>query len=231
MSERASTWSITINNPEPHEYENRVDLPSGWILEGQLERGEKGTEHFQGMLKTPQVRFSAVKRAFPRAHIEPARNRQALEQYVHKPDSRVATVETSVSQIPNLFNYQQMIASKWNNMEWEQFVLDNQDLYDKKPNEVVLMYVDSLVSTDIRSGRRGVEYIAINPMWRQAWKLFGKAIVYREINFPLQSISDGGSKAEEVLLESTDGKGFSMEGETRSLGSCEEDGSSTDDGA
>lgn len=228
MSERASTWSITINNPEPQEYENRTDLPSGWTLEGQLERGEKGTQHFQGMLKTPQVRFSAVKRAFPRAHIEPARNRQALEQYVHKSDTRVATVETSVSQIPNLFNYQQIIASKWNDNEWAQFVIDNQDLYDKKPQEVVLMYVDSLVATDIRSGRRGVEYIAVNPMWRQAWKLFGRAIVHREINFPSPSISEDGETSEDLHLKEREGE--CLESEAHPLAVGDESGSLTDGG-
>jgi len=41
------------------------------------------------MVKTPQVRFSAVKKAFPRAHIEVARNPAALATYVSKEETRV----------------------------------------------------------------------------------------------------------------------------------------------
>lgn len=66
---------------------------SGWGIEGQIERGEQGTEHYQLMVKTPQVRFTAVKKMFPTAHIELARNRAALQQYVHKEDTRVEEVK------------------------------------------------------------------------------------------------------------------------------------------
>jgi len=40
--------------------------------------------------------------------------------------------------------------------------------------------VDTLVEKDILRGVCGVEYIAINPMWRSAWKRFWKAMVERE---------------------------------------------------
>lgn len=66
----------------------------GWGVEGQLERGEEGTEHYQLMVKTPQVRFAAVKKVFPTAHIEVARNRKALEQYVHKEETRVESLKS-----------------------------------------------------------------------------------------------------------------------------------------
>lgn len=66
----------------------------GWGVEGQLERGEEGTEHYQLMVRTPQVRFAAVKKVFPTAHIEVARNRKALEQYVHKEESRVEPLKS-----------------------------------------------------------------------------------------------------------------------------------------
>lgn len=70
---RASCWSVTINNPTEDELKCHH---LGWSLQGQFEQGEEtGTRHFQGMLKTgQQVRFAAVKKVFPRGHIEPARN-------------------------------------------------------------------------------------------------------------------------------------------------------------
>lgn len=174
MSERATCWSITINNPITTDYQ--IPLPVGWKIEGQLERGEQGTEHYQGMLRTPQVRFSAVKKLFPKAHIEVARNEVALKKYVHKVETRVAEVE----RIPTLFEYQTIIAEKWVEDDFQKLV----EGYVQKTtvsdiNEIAMRYLDSLVAADIEGGRRGAEFIAINPMWRSSWKLFWRSIIKR----------------------------------------------------
>lgn len=173
--ERATCWSITINNPEEVEY--KVELPAAWVLEGQLEKGEvEGTLHFQGMLKTPQVRFSAVKKIFPRAHIEVARNRKALEKYVNKVETRVEKVEKNESSLLTLFQYQSVIAEYWDNdnfLEWAK------KFSNKSQDEVAMLYLDSLVAEDIEAGRRGAEFIAINPMWRASWKSFWRSIIKR----------------------------------------------------
>jgi len=180
MSERASCWSITINNPKASEYS--CELPAKWMLQGQLEEGAEGTLHYQGMLTTPQVRFSAVKKIFPRAHIEVARNKSALQKYVSKEETRIATVDTNVSTIPTLFDYQHKIASRWNDDEFDELLEKWKKLDDAKKTigDIALDYIDSLVAEDIEAGLNGVEYIAINPMWRSAWKRFWKAMVYRE---------------------------------------------------
>lgn len=178
MTDRATCWSITINNPNQDEYS--IVLPAGWKLEGQLERGEEGTLHYQGMLKTPQVRFSAVKRIFPRAHIEVARNPAALKKYVNKDDTRVASVES----IPTLFEYQTIIAAKWVQNEYDarlQFAIAKGGVPD--PDDLALSYLDDLVAADIESGRRGAEFIAINPMWRSSWKKFWRSIIKRHGSF------------------------------------------------
>lgn len=181
MTDRGTCWSITINNPQPTDLE--VELPAGWKLTGQMEIGEEEkTTHYQGMLSTPQVRFSAVKKVFQRAHIELARNKQALAKYVHKDDTRVAEVPDVVSRIPTLFDYQHVVAAKWDDSEWEAF-RDSQpeeDLVKHGIGEIALKYVDTIVSKDIEEGIIGVEYIGINPMWRSAWKKFWKQMVVRE---------------------------------------------------
>lgn len=180
--DRATCWSITINNPT--EQDLNCPLPAGWTIQGQIEAGnENRVEHYQAMLTTPQVRFSAVKKVFPRARIEKARNKVALQQYVHKDDTRVAEVPTRTSNIPTLFQYQHTIASKWDD---EEFLLIRQDEENDKLTigEKALLYVDILVEKDIRAGVCGVEYIAINPMWRSAWKRFWRAMVERERQKP-----------------------------------------------
>lgn len=41
-------------------------------------------------------------------------------------------------------------------------------------------YLDMLVGEDIMNGVCGIEYIAINPMWRSAWKKFWRQMIARE---------------------------------------------------
>lgn len=88
--ERATCWSLTINNPVESDFEavKRVENVRGWSIVGQEECGTKdGTPHLQLCLKTDYTRGSAVKKHFPRAHIEKARNKEALLDYVQKPET------------------------------------------------------------------------------------------------------------------------------------------------
>jgi len=171
MTERHSSWSITINNPTDDEV--KVDNP-GWKLEGQYEIGKEGTRHFQGYLKTPQCRFSAIKKAFPRAHIEPARNAEALKKYVHKDETRVDVYTPGA--IPTIFEYQEEVAKAWSNDEWARL---SENVLEDKIDDSAMVYLDVLVKRDIEAGRRGCEWIAINPMWRSSWRKFWRSIIKR----------------------------------------------------
>lgn len=151
----------------------------GWKLRGQYESGENGTRHFQGMLETPQVRFSAVKRVFTRAHIEVCRNKTALAKYVEKEETRVGEYQGSA--VPSLFQYQDTIAGLWDECEFRRRTADDQYLKRFKCDvgDIALHYVDELVAKEIRKGQRGIEFIAINPMWRSSWKKFYASIITR----------------------------------------------------
>lgn len=93
MTDRATAWSITINNPTDADRQ-RIELlkVNKWFREwkAQDEIGEDGTLHIQAFLRTEQIRFSSIKKALPRAHIEVARNIPALANYVHKDDETAA---------------------------------------------------------------------------------------------------------------------------------------------
>lgn len=188
MTDRATCWSITINNPTADDL--KPSFPNNkWVMTGQIEKGEEGTEHYQGMLTTPQVRFSAVKKCLPRAHIEVAKNRNALANYVNKEDTRIRQVENISNNIPTLFDYQHTIALKWNDIEFAQFCDQYDDVRFTKLgiDEIALEYVDKLVANDIEDGVCGIEYIAINPMWRSAWKKFWRQMISRERNLKIKS--------------------------------------------
>lgn len=151
-------------------------------MQGQIEKGKEGTVHYQGMLTTPQVRFAQVKKALPRAHIELAKNKSALQKYVSKEDTRVAAVENISTNIPTLFDYQHTIASRWDDKEFNEYTqrYSPDEQLKLGHGEIALRYVDKLVEEDIEAGMNGIEYIAINPMWRSAWKKFYKSMVSRE---------------------------------------------------
>jgi len=180
-TKRASIWSVTINNPTKEEVE--CTLPPGWSLEGQYEKGDlEGTTHFQGLLKTNQVRFSAVKRHFPRAHIEAARNAAALKEYVHKEETRVG--EFTPIRTPNIFEVQTSICGMWVKADYEAI---RDRLADVNKKDAVLMYVDQLVDKMIKDGARGIEFISINPMWRSSWSRHAHAILARHAKPPVET--------------------------------------------
>lgn len=173
---------------------------------GQIEEGAEGTVHYQGMVTTPQVRFSAVKKVFPRAHIELARNKSALLKYVQKEDTRLESVDPRSSNIPTLFDYNHTIAGRF---DMDEFNRRCEEKLDKgiTSSEHVLDYIDELVSTDIANGVNGVEFIAINPMWRSAWKKFWRSIVKRE-----------------KLISKPTADGISVCSSVEEVGSCSEAG-------
>lgn len=90
MAVRGSWWSITINNPTQTDYDS-LKVPHSMVREMwyQTEIGEKGTRHIQMCLNTTQQRFSAIKGWLPTAHIELARNKDALKNYCKKSETSV----------------------------------------------------------------------------------------------------------------------------------------------
>ena len=172
MANRASVWSVTINNPIKADDENiALARQKGWLVEGQLEKGERtGTPHYQLMVRTGQVRFSAVKKSFPRARIEVCRNPEALKNYVNKEETRVGPLPTSQESYP----------SQSRIMGW---FADEFELYghqhDGVDDEQFLEIFDSMIHKKIREGYV-VETIAVNPQIRAAIKRFGRSIFHRE---------------------------------------------------
>lgn len=163
---RATCWSLTINNPtKTDEYNIAQARQKGWKVDGQIEKGEQGTEHYQLILKTPQSRFSTIKKVFPRAHIEVARNQAALEVYVHKTDTRIKQLETA----------QEMYPTQLQLFEWFS------DYYNSDPSVAPLQAFDTMVRHKIRQGYYiGAE--VMNPQIRAYIRKFGADIAFREKN-------------------------------------------------
>lgn len=196
MSDRATCWSVTINNPNKSDDDNiaMAKQKSGWAVYGQKEVGESGTPHYQLMITTPQVRFSAIKKAFPRSHIEIARDKKALTKYVNKEDTRIAILPTD-SKYPSL-------QTLWD-MFYDYLVLDNQEnRFCRIGEDERLLIFDQFISERIEEGYI-VETMAVNPQIRSSIKKFGRSIIIRsnirrqtdrqtvENNVELGSITNG----------------------------------------
>jgi len=177
-TDRGTNWSITINNPSFMEDESiALARQRGWVIDGQKEKGENGTIHYQLIAKTPQVRFSAVKKLFPRAHIELARNVKALAQYVKKEDTRVSQLEAQSEMYPSL------------QKTWDMFAEYIDTLCEKKSYPVWADYTtddwlkifDKFVGDSIEKGYC-IETMAVNPQTRSAVKLYGRNIYIRSVD-------------------------------------------------
>jgi len=181
MTQRATTWSITINNPVGADEENiALARQKGWKIDGQMEKGKNGTPHYQLIVKTPQVRFSALKKAFPRAHIEVARNATALEQYVHKEDTREGELSQSNDKYPSMQKLWDMFAEYIDDIE--DYRGSDQDAgMSEWTKDRWLEVFDDFIRDAILKGFV-VETMAVNPQVRSCVKHFGFQMFLRSID-------------------------------------------------
>lgn len=82
-------WCFTLNNPTDNI--NFTDVPNVRYAVYQRERGEQGTEHFQGYLELRKpARMSAMRKLIPGAHFEVRRGtRDQAREYCLKQDTRI----------------------------------------------------------------------------------------------------------------------------------------------
>lgn len=196
-TKRAACWSVTINNPT-EEDEDRIALArqQGWKVDGQLEVGEEGTQHYQLVVRTPQVRFSQVKKAFPRAHIEIARNPSALAKYCDKADTRVAKLATATEMYPSLTKYWQLLSKEIDAINpyifrvWDEVVeWDSRKAGRAMPTPLEAMKLGTRAL--IVKGYH-VESIASNPLTKSMWKDYHRELMYRAWDHDVAAV---GSKA------------------------------------
>lgn len=224
-TQRATCWSLTINNPTSNDEDYiRLARAKGWLVEGQLEKGESGTMHYQLMVKTPQVRFSAVKKAFPRAHVEVARNPNALAAYVHKDQGRVAQLPAQDNKYPSVSKLWDLIIECMTNSEDDKSVRlmfgspcpYNDERF--RPMECFDQAIGKLIS-------RGyyVEHWGVNPQIRAQWKMFWRNILERYYLVPQtdrQTDSASESEVEIPMYETQQ----NADDDTREAGGLQEAG-------
>lgn len=100
---RGSWWSVTINNPTEQDRQTIHGPAPRWLrmIRGQEELGANGTLHYQLAVNTQQIRASQIKEWLPRAHIEVARNPNALANYVNKDNTAVPDTQFEHNYVNN----------------------------------------------------------------------------------------------------------------------------------
>lgn len=196
---KASCWSVTINNPTEDDFRAWNALKGyPWVKEvlGQVEKGEKEeTPHIQGMVKTQHVRFSQVKKALPRAHIEKARKEAALAAYVQKDETRVAAIPTSkvATQQDIQKRIMKMTLDKYLSTGGEN---SKDSFYAWLQIEMVRnrhfseSWLDAAVKALILEGYFGIEFVICNPQVRLAFKKYFSEIIIREYAAQTNSSSE-----------------------------------------
>ena len=176
MTERASNWSVTLNmkNISQERCEEFIEAAKGlgWGIEGQIEAGEEGTRHYQLLVKTPQIRFSAVKKVFPTAHIEKARNVAALKAYVHKDETRLEefkTVENKFVQFKEVRDrfFEWIIATCGPEVETGEY--ERMRLWDQ--------FIGISITENIEC-----DVIGVNPQYRSCIQRYWSSYVRRQID-------------------------------------------------
>jgi len=243
MTDRATVWALTINNPTPSDEEGiALARQRGWKVEGQLEKGEEGTLHYQLLLRTPQVRFSAVKKAFPRAHISVSRNTPALKTYVHKEETRVAELPTSQEKYPSMSKLWDLLYKHFDAVSspppppggTKSYVTHFNDGNfkfhcvgdDPKERQAVFMYMfDDAISLLIREGYV-VETMAANPQVRSSWLKYHRAILFRSFTQTIARQTDMRSDAESSIVLETHNNADANQGCEEGLSGTGRDASS-----
>jgi len=204
MSERSTFWSVTINNPTPDDEECiSVARSKGWTVTGQKEAGSEGTPHYQLAVKTPQVRFTAVKKVFPRGHIEIARNVAALQTYVHKEETRVGELPTTSTQYPTVSRMWEIMFDVTWKESW--YGLDSIDEYLeeylKMSDKARLVWLDEKAADLIKRGYF-IEHHVVNPQVRSSFAKFMPQLFERTIRKIVQTSVDASRQtdAENIVV-------------------------------
>jgi hypothetical protein len=208
-------------------------LRLGWTCEGQLEEcPDTGRKHYQFAIKTPQVRMSQVIKVFKGAHIEPARNKDALLQYVKKSETRVGDMpEVSANKFPTADKFlnlvcQELLDTNSVPKAFRMIIGEGEWYTGRVHDDDKLAALDYATSQLIRKGIV-CELHAVNPQIRSAWKKFSTDICFRFIedrqtDRQIESSSDQDINATQTFSSSEEDES-SPEGEIYCDESCSED--------
>jgi len=177
MSDKSSRWQFTAYEEQFSLFRSMPPGIAEWGWNTEICPKTNRT-HYQGYLRLQsQQRFAWLRKLLPGVHLEIAKNWTALVQYCAKEDTRAPGTEPvhHVNDIPTQFSYAEEVADRI--VQQEKLILSrnpNHRSFTLWSLEEALVVVETVVRSDIASGRRGIQWIASNPNWKVMWKAFWK---------------------------------------------------------
>lgn len=157
-----------------------------WVkeLSGQLEEGEEGTPHIQGMIRTEYGRwFNKLRAALPRAHIEPAKNPVALANYVQKSETRVGSIPTARVATQATLQERLYVLYYMKQAETEDGLMTNTGDHIRENAVTIRNKADQMIDEAVRSlitdGYFGIEFVMSNNQVRGAFRRYLPEILLR----------------------------------------------------
>lgn len=134
-------------------------MPNDWSLEGQMEQGhDSGKLHYQLLLKTPQTRGTRIRKFFPKCYIDEAKKYHALQQYVHKTDTRVGEFKTVENRSPQW----KTVRNRF--FDWILTEKTDNGFFGVVDEERMKLW-DTFIGLSLREGME-VDIIGVNPQYR-----------------------------------------------------------------
>lgn len=152
------------------------NMPQDWAIEGQPEKGKSSDdkEHMQMFLKTPQCRGTRIQKFFPGATFDEARNQFALQNYVHKEETRIGEFKTVENRSPQWH----VVRDKF--YEW--YVTNHaEQLSFRVDDEEKLKYWDQFIGLSLEDGMN-VDVIGVNPQYRSCIMRYWTNMIRRQMS-------------------------------------------------
>lgn len=181
---RSARWALTVNNYGDDDCQNMANLAdklSALIVIGK-EMGISGTPHLQCYIEFPKPReFGAVKKMFPKAHIEKARgNRLQNIDYCIKEN------EVFANTFPKSLN--EILLGTYDNITWRNWQQNIIDLCEDTPDNRTIYWFwepDGNVGKSFLAKYLDLKYDMIICDGKKA-DVFNQALVWKQ-NHPEQS--------------------------------------------
>jgi len=207
-------------------------IENEWLVDGQLEVGENGTPHYQFYINTQkQVRFSAIKRVFPKAHIECSHDMKKVESYCKKWKTRQTDTKTVKIERWDPDSDERYTTK----MFWADLASIWFEVYEETDTDIMLVYdycVQQLIDMEFPC-----HMVAVQPQNRKAFQLYGLQMmnyyrrhIHNETAGPqqpdrelhqgitIECISEGSEEGD----EEDDGEGSDTDSESASQTSSEQ---------
>lgn len=208
---KARNWLIVINNFADNADEGKNFLHDLWATKffnkckyacGQIEKGEQGTIHLQAFANfKQQIRFAALKRAYPTAHLDEVKVNNGAHNYCMKEETR----------LHGPWEFGERPVQRNNKVDWDNVKkLAQQGKLDDLPSDIYVRHYSNLKQI-VKDSMRPVDKKHLRGIWLYGPPGIGKSYTARKVckdlgmdfypKFPTHKWFDGYQQQQIVVMD------------------------------